>query len=160
LEFDACLYSRAFCIDLFGGASSLGLMEAIQPERALKEAFMRAVLSGLFLSFLATQVLAGEADVVKADVTPQADGSYRFDVTVRHGDEGWDHYADAWEVLSEDGKVLAVRVLAHPHVNEQPFTRSLSGVEIPAGMSRVVVRAKDSVHGYGGETVTVKVPGR
>ncbi|KZK98318.1 hypothetical protein [Pseudovibrio sp. Ad26] len=121
---------------------------------------MRAVLSGLVLSLLATQVLAGEADVVKADVTPQADGSYRFDVNVRHGDEGWDHYADAWEVLSEDGKVLAVRVLAHPHVNEQPFTRSLSGVEIPAGMSRVVVRAKDSVHGYGGETVTVEVPGR
>ena len=121
---------------------------------------MRALVSGIFISLLATQVLAGEADVVNVDVTPQTQGAFRFDVTVRHSDEGWDHYADAWEVLSEDGKVLAVRTLAHPHVSEQPFTRSLSGVQIPEGMSRVVVRAKDSVHGYGGETMVVGVPGR
>ncbi|WP_108819055.1 hypothetical protein [Pseudovibrio sp. Alg231-02] len=121
---------------------------------------MRAFVSGLFLSLLVTPVLAGEADVVNVNVTPQAEGSYRFEVSVRHSDEGWDHYADAWEVLSEDGKVLAVRVLAHPHVEEQPFTRSLSGVQIPEGMSRVVVRARDSFHGYGGETVTVDLPGR
>ncbi|GHB39595.1 hypothetical protein GCM10007094_31350 [Pseudovibrio japonicus] len=121
---------------------------------------MRALISGIFLGLLATQAVAGEADVVKADVTPLSDGSFRFDVTVRHGDEGWDHYADAWEVLSEDGTVLGTRTLLHPHVDEQPFTRSLSGVRVPAGQSRVVVRARDSVHGYGGETVSVELPGR
>ncbi|QUS55165.1 hypothetical protein [Pseudovibrio brasiliensis] len=124
------------------------------------ENLMRALLSGVFVAMLATQAMAGDANVVAAKVTPQADSTYRFDVTVRHGDEGWDHYADAWEVLSEDGKVLAVRTLAHPHVNEQPFTRSLSGVQVPAGMDRVVIRARDSVHGYGGETLTVDLPDR
>jgi hypothetical protein len=41
-------------------------------------------------------------------------------VTVRHADEGWEHYADCWEVLTLDGEVLATRELAHPHDNEQP----------------------------------------
>jgi hypothetical protein len=48
-------------------------------------------------------------------------GVYRFSVTVRHADEGWDHYADRWEVLTSDGTLLATRTLYHPHVNEQPF---------------------------------------
>lgn len=48
------------------------------------------------------------------------------------------------------GEVLATRVLHHPHVGEQPFTRSLSGVAIPAGIQRVRVRARDSVYGFGG----------
>jgi hypothetical protein len=32
-------------------------------------------------------------------------------------------------------------------VNEQPFTRSLSGVKIPEGTKSVRVIAKDTVHG-------------
>ncbi len=94
--------------------------------------------------------LAGEADVVDVKATPEAGGTWRFDVTVRHDDEGWDHYADKWEVLSPEGKVLATRVLLHPHETEQPFTRSLGGVELPEGTTSVVIRAHDSVHGYGG----------
>jgi len=101
---------------------------------------------------------AGQADVTGVKVTQQGDGRFRFDVTVRHADEGWDHYADRWEVLGPDGEVLGVRELAHPHVNEQPFTRSLSGVEIPADVGEVRVRARDSVHGYGGAEMTVAVP--
>lgn len=102
--------------------------------------------------------LAGEADVVGVEVAKEGDGRFRFDVSVRHADEGWDHYADRWEVLGPDGAVLGVRELAHPHVNEQPFARSLSGVEIPADVAEVSVRARDSVHGYGGEEMTVAVP--
>jgi len=103
---------------------------------------------------------AGEADVVDVRVRGQADGSYRFDATVRHGDEGWDHYADAFEIVGPDGAVLATRVLAHPHVNEQPFTRSLGGVKIPQGVTSVEVRARDKVHGLGGKTLRVQLPGR
>jgi len=36
-------------------------------------------------------------------------------------------------------------------VNEQPFTRSLSGVKLPAGIKQVVIRGHDSVHGFGGK---------
>jgi hypothetical protein len=58
-------------------------------------------------------------------------------------------------VLTPDGKVLATRVLRHPHVEEQPFTRGLAGVHVPAEVDRVRIRAIDSVHGLGGEEVTV-----
>jgi hypothetical protein len=112
------------------------------------------LLLGLVVPWAAS---AGEADVISVDAARSADGNWRFEVTVRHDDTGWDHYADKWEVLGPDGKVLATRVLAHPHVGEQPFTRSLSGVEIPQGMKRVRVRAHDSVHGYGGSELEAEL---
>lgn len=102
--------------------------------------------------------LAGEADVVDVDVTADGGGRYTFSVTVKHADEGWKHYADAWEVLAPDGTVLGKRTLYHPHVGEQPFTRSLAGVAVPAGMAAVIVRAHDSVHGYGGGEMRVALP--
>jgi hypothetical protein len=81
---------------------------------------------------------------------------WRFDVTVRHNDEGWEHYADAWQIIDpESGKVIAERVLAHPHENEQPFTRSLGNIEIPRDLKSVAVRAKCNVHGFGGREVLV-----
>jgi hypothetical protein len=114
--------------------------------------------SMIAIALLAGGVQAGEADIVDVLVTRTGDGSYRFDVTVRHADSGWDHYADAWEVVAPDGTVLGTRTLLHPHENEQPFTRSLSGVAIPAGVANVTVRAHDSVDGYGGAEMTVALP--
>jgi hypothetical protein len=99
--------------------------------------------------------LAGEADVVDVEARQAENGTWRFDVTVAHADEGWDHYADLWEVVAPDGTVLGSRVLAHPHVEEQPFTRSLSGVSIDDATGSVTVRARDSVHGFGGAEMTV-----
>lgn len=111
----------------------------------------------LVLSMTLTVVQAGQAHVVDATVESSGD-TYRFDVTVRHGDEGWDHYADRWEVLTPEGEVIDERTLHHPHPNEQPFTRSLRGVEMPDGISRVRIRAHDSVHGYGGDEITLELP--
>lgn len=99
----------------------------------------------------------GEADVLEVQVNG-TEGIYRFEVSVRHADEGWDHYADAWEIIGPDGGVIATRELAHPHVEEQPFMRSLPSVEIPDGLTEVTLRARDSVHGYGGEEITVELP--
>lgn len=107
-----------------------------------------------FVTLAAVPALAGEADVVDARAAKAGDG-WRFDVTVRHADEGWDHYADAWRVVGPDGTVLGTRTLYHPHVNEQPFTRSLSGVAVPAGVTSVTIEAHDSVHGWGGKTVNL-----
>jgi len=96
------------------------------------------------------------AQVMKVRATQQENGLWRFDVTLRHNDEGWDHYADVWLVVRpSDGKVLGERVLAHPHDHEQPFTRSLSGIAIPQGITVVTVRAKCNVHGLGGREVSV-----
>ena len=104
--------------------------------------------------------VAGMADVVEVDASRQPDGAYSFSVTVRHGDSGWDHYADAWDVVGPDGTVLGTRVLLHPHETEQPFTRSLSGVRVPDGIRTVTIRAHDKVHGHGGATLEVELPGR
>ena len=101
---------------------------------------------------------AGEADVLAATLTPAGDGTWRVEVTVEHADTGWDHYADAFEVIAPDGTVLGTRTLLHPHEAEQPFTRSLSGVRIPDGVAEVTVRARDSVHGHGGRELTLAVP--
>ena len=96
------------------------------------------------------------AQVIWVDVTARADGSYAFAATVRHDDTGWDHYADAWEIVDpQSGEVLAIRELLHPHETEQPFTRSLDRVRMPDGVTVVEVRARCTVHGLGGRTVTI-----
>lgn len=102
-------------------------------------------------------VLASDAEVVDVKITPEGGGSYRFDVTVQHPDTGWEAYADRWEVLAPDGSLLGTRVLAHPHVHEQPFTRSLGGVAIPESVREVTVRARDSVDGWGDVTMTAPI---
>ncbi len=84
-------------------------------------------------------------------------GTWRFDVRLTHTDTGWEHYADGWGVYLEDGTELGYRELLHPHVNEMPFTRSLSGVEIPEGVTRVFIRPRDNVHGEG-ELFAVDLP--
>lgn len=103
---------------------------------------------------------AGEVTVVDAKVHAGGSGTFSFDVTLRHEDTGWDHYADRWDVLAPDGTVLGKRVLFHPHEHEQPFTRSLSGVSIPKGIKEVIIRAHDKVHGDSAKTLTVMLPGR
>ncbi len=113
------------------------------------------VLALLAWSLAAPAARAGEADVVAAEAVPDGPGSWRFHVTVAHGDTGWQHYADKWDVVAPDGAVLGTRVLLHPHEAEQPFTRSLGGVKVPAGTGAVVLRAHDKEHGYGGKEVTV-----
>lgn len=97
------------------------------------------------------------ADVLKVRVSKTKPGVYRFDVTILSPDTGWKKYANTFRV--KDGeKVLGTRILAHPHVSEQPFIRSLLGVRIPTGVGRVTVEAKDSVAGWGGKTRQVQIP--
>jgi len=110
------------------------------------------------LAVSAAPAVAGPADVVGAVAKRGSGDTWRFDVTVAHGDTGWDHYADKWDVVGPDGKVLGTRVLVHPHEAEQPFTRSLGGVFIPPDVAEVTLRAHDKVHGYGGREMTVPLP--
>ncbi|MCA9394202.1 MAG: hypothetical protein KC900_08370 [Candidatus Omnitrophica bacterium] len=115
--------------------------------------FLSVIIISLCATLTPSPAFAGQADVI--DVKYECAEACTFWVTVRHADSGWDHYADRWEILAPDGEIIATRVLGHPHVNEQPFTRSLGGVIIPVGISDVRIRAHDSVHGYGGEEVAV-----
>ena len=126
--------------------------------RAIRRRLVSTAISALILA-AGEVAFAGEADVEEVTVRQAPDGRYSFSVTVRHGDEGWEHYANVWQVLAPDGTILGERVLLHPHETEQPFTRSLSGVAVPDGVGEVTVRAGDLVHGFGGKTVTVSLPG-
>lgn len=116
----------------------------------------------VFISFLAvfgltTQLLA-EPPKIEQVMTNQSDnGTWRFDVTISHPDTGWDHYADGWRVLDMQGNELAMRVLHHPHVDEQPFTRSVSGVRIPDGVQEVQIQARDLPGGWNDTTTVVKL---
>ena len=114
-----------------------------------------------------TPSVTGEEGAANADVTfvravQEEAGSWTFHVTVRHPDTGWEDYADGWDVVLPSGEVVKpdagsdfTRPLLHPHVDEQPFTRSQSGIEIPEGVGQVRVRAHDLVDGWGGQEVVV-----
>ena len=104
----------------------------------------------------------GNADVIRVRAVPGDDGAWTFHVTLDHPDTGWEDYADGWDVVTPDGTVLKpdpdatfTRLLLHPHVDEQPFTRSQSGIEVPPGVTQVRVRAHDLVDGFGGREVVV-----
>lgn len=70
----------------------------------------------------------------------------RVSVTLAHPDTGWDHYADGWRIETAEGTILGTRELLHPHVTEQPFTRSLTVSDLPDGP--LFIRARCSVDGW------------
>ena len=73
------------------------------------------------LAILAAPAYADPAFVQNVAVA-KSGSTYTFNVTILHDDTGWDDYADAWRIKDMDGNVLGERNLAHPHVNERPFT--------------------------------------
>lgn len=94
------------------------------------------------------------AQVLFVTAIDRGNSGWTFETKVRHADEGWDHYAHLWEVVDPESEtVLGRRELLHPHVNEQPFVRSLSGVSIPQDVKTVIVRAKCNKHGFEGKQV-------
>jgi hypothetical protein len=104
-----------------------------------------------------TDARSGCADVVGVSIESGPSG-FSIAATVSSADTGWEKYADTWQVRTLDGIVLGERVLAHPHETEQPFTRSLSGVDIPRDITEVVVVARDLVEGFCGAAFNVAVP--
>ena len=111
----------------------------------------------VLLSGVSSIAFAGDVEIVHARFRHSGGGNWSVNVTLRHADSGWDHYADAWRVVAGDGTVLGTRTLYHPHETEQPFTRSLGGVAILAGMTTVYVEAHDKVHGWSPQRVRVNL---
>ena len=104
----------------------------------------------------------GDANVTSVFAREEEDGTWTFHVTVEHKDVNWYDYADGWDVVLPNGDVvkpdpfsLFTRALRHPHVDEQPFTRTQKGIEIPEGVDTVTVRAHDKKDQWGGQEVTV-----
>jgi len=129
--------------------------------------FTTLILGIMMSSSLASgPVFASEAnaDVINVKAVDRGAGGWTFHVTVLHPDTGWDDYCNGWDVVSDQGEVIKksssdefTRLLLHPHEQEQPFTRSQSGLEIPPGVRSVTVRAHDLVHGFGGREVEINL---
>ena len=107
---------------------------------------------------LCSSATADPAEIVGAEARSSGSG-WTVSVTLQHGDTGWDDYADGWRVIGPDGTVLGTRVLMHPHVNEQPFTRSQSGIQIPATVTEVEIESSTNVTGWGGPRYKMSLPG-
>jgi hypothetical protein len=99
-------------------------------------------------------------DVLAVKVRASGAGQFDFDVTISSPYDTPQRYADGFRVQTLAGEVLGERKLLHDHQSEQPFTRDLYGVKIPANVKKVLVQARDQRHGYGGKSVDVVLPGR
>lgn len=106
--------------------------------------------------FFANSVFASDIEIVKVVLTKHT-GTWRADVTLDHADTGWKHYADAWRLVDEKGNEIGKRTLYHPHVNEQPFTRSLSSFQIPKNIKILFVEAHDLNRGWSKTRVKVNM---
>ena len=107
--------------------------------------------------FLAAPAQA-DAPVIEHAAARQQGGSWSFSVTLSHPDIGWEHYADGWRVLDMSGNELGLRVLHHPHVEEQPFTRALSGVILPEGATQVQIQSRCNRDGWSQDTYVLTLP--
>lgn len=66
--------------------------------------------------------------------------NYTFAVGIRSEETGCEQYADWWEVLDSNEKLVYRRILEHSHPEEQPFVRT-GGPVIVAADQMVYVRA-------------------
>jgi hypothetical protein len=124
----------------------------------------RLVLSALAAASVSPPVFAADEqrfpDVIGAKVRASGADRFDFDVTLSSPYDTPQRYADAFRVTDGNGAIFGERILAHDHQNEQPFTRDLHGVAIPAGVTRVTIEGRDQANGYGGKTLIVDLPGR
>ena len=99
------------------------------------------------------------ADVTGVRVLSQDGGRVTLSVTVRSDDTGCAQYADWWEVLDATSRELLYRrILAHSHVDEQPFERSGGPVSVTPDQA-IVVRAHMNTTGYGGQALRGSIGG-
>jgi Electron transfer DM13 len=97
-------------------------------------------------------------DVIAVKVSSQSERVFSVEATISSVYDTPSRYADAFRVVTPEGQVLGVRELTHDHENEQPFTRSLDGVSIPAGINVAVVEGRDQANGWGGQRWEIQLP--
>jgi hypothetical protein len=107
--------------------------------------------------FLTAQAASADNAVINSVRAGKDGGLWTFNVSISHGDTGWAHFSDAWRILDKDGNQIAIRALIHPHVDEQPLTRSLSGIELPKGTTEVGVQVRDTIAGWSPDITRVEI---
>jgi len=102
------------------------------------------------LILLITINFASSKKNIRADVIAVYINGQNFSVTLRSDETGCNQYANWWEVLDKDGKLIYRRILFHSHTNEQPFTRSGGPVKILKN-EKIYIRAHMNTTGYSGD---------
>ncbi len=139
--------------------SVLTLLMLIFPPQVI---LMRFPISGVSAAIWVGSVALGMLTSVRAEPETEVGSAarvtqveiagdsqtYRFAVTIESPDTGCERYANWWEVLTPSGELIYRRILAHSHVEEQPFTRSGGPVAIDPEQE-VIVRAHMDPDGYG-----------
>lgn len=118
------------------------------------------VLLMFALPAAAKQQIQKYPDILQVEVKSSGANRFAFAVTLSSPYDTPQRYADGFRVSNRDGVVYGVRTLWHDHQYEQPFTRSLGGVEIPPDIRVVVIEGRDQEYGFGGKTFEVALPGR
>lgn len=95
-------------------------------------------------------------DVIGAELIQRGD-SWTVSATLSSPYDSAERYADGFRVLDDHLQVLGVRTLWHDHANEQPFTRSLTGLVISEGVRFLWVQGRDQAFGWGGQVVRIRV---
>ena len=85
-------------------------------------------------------------------------GAYSFSVTISSPDTGCGQYADWWEGVSPDGRLIDRWVLLHSHTGEQPFTRWGGTVDVQPDETFIVGGHMNRA-GYGGAMLKGSVAG-
>ena len=70
-------------------------------------------------------------EIIGVQLVSSGDRVYDVVVSISSPYDSPERYADGWRVLDEEGNVLGTHTLMHDHANEQPFTRTQPGLEIP-----------------------------
>ena len=117
---------------------------------------MRVLIFILLFKFSGISI-ASDAKIIKASAELTSAQKYNISVTVEHADEGWEHFANAWRVYSMEGELIGERVLHHPHVKEQPFTRRLLGLSVPTEVKEVTIVAVCSKTGESKASYNLKL---
>ena len=97
-------------------------------------------------------------EIIGVQLVASGDRVYDVVVSISSPYDTPERYADGWRVLDSEGNVLGTHTLLHDHANEQPFTRTQPGLEIPEGVTEITVEGRDLVNGYGGGTLSIDVP--
>jgi hypothetical protein len=106
---------------------------------------------------LAGPAFADAPDVVDAIAT-EAGGRWTVTVTIAHHDTGWDHFAKGFAVLLPDGTRLAYLEFSHPHIGQDTFAASLTGLRISNDVPFLLIRTRCNLVGWAAEPVQIDLP--
>lgn len=95
-----------------------------------------------------------EANVLGVDWANTTDGTTLWVTLYKELDE-YDGIGDWWQIEDLDGNVIGSKQVSQ---NETHYTSNHT-ITVPPGIRYLVVRAHDSVHGYGGQAVVVDLEG-